>query len=80
MAKISILEEYIKFMPDKFELVKKLVKEGKLLIGPWYTQTDELIISGESIIRNLFYGIKTHLSMETYMKIGYLPDSFGTTK
>ena len=79
-GQISILEEYIKFMPDKFELVKKLVKEGKLLIGPWYTQTDELIISGESIIRNLFYGIKNSSKYGNYMKIGYLPDSFGQTK
>ncbi len=79
-GQISILEEYIKFMPDKFEVVKKLVTEGKLLIGPWYTQTDELIISGESIIRNLFYGIKNSSKYGDYMKIGYLPDSFGQTK
>ncbi|MGG7078264.1 glycoside hydrolase family 38 C-terminal domain-containing protein [Clostridium sardiniense] len=79
-GQISILEEYIKFMPDKFEVVKKLVNEGKLLIGPWYTQTDELIISGESIIRNLFYGIKNSSKYGDYMKIGYLPDSFGQTK
>ncbi|GAA0068600.1 mannosylglycerate hydrolase [Clostridium sardiniense] len=79
-GQISILEEYIKFMPDKFEVVKRLVTEGKLLIGPWYTQTDELIISGESIIRNLFYGIKNSSKYGDYMKIGYLPDSFGQTK
>ncbi|MGG7098154.1 glycoside hydrolase family 38 C-terminal domain-containing protein [Clostridium sardiniense] len=79
-GQISILEEYIKFMPDRFEVVKKLVTEGKLLIGPWYTQTDELIISGESIIRNLFYGIKNSSKYGDYMKIGYLPDSFGQTK
>ena len=79
-GQLSILEEYIKFMPSNFQRVKKLVEEGKLIIGPWYTQTDELIISGESILRNLFYGIKSASKYGDYMKIGYLPDSFGQTK
>ncbi|MGL4570655.1 MAG: glycoside hydrolase family 38 C-terminal domain-containing protein [Clostridium sp.] len=79
-GQVSILDEYIKFMPSKFETVKKLVQEGKLIIGPWYTQTDELIISGESILRNLYYGIKSASNYGDYMKIGYLPDSFGQTK
>ncbi|WP_275372853.1 glycoside hydrolase family 38 C-terminal domain-containing protein [Clostridium tertium] len=79
-GQLSILEEYIKFIPSNFERVKKLVESGKLLIGPWYTQTDELIIDGESIVRNLFYGIKSASKYGDYLKIGYLPDSFGQTK
>lgn len=79
-GQLSILEEYIKFIPSNFERVKKLVESGKLLIGPWYTQTDELIIDGESIVRNLFYGIKNASKYGDYLKIGYLPDSFGQTK
>ncbi|MGL4998767.1 MAG: glycoside hydrolase family 38 C-terminal domain-containing protein [Cetobacterium sp.] len=79
-GQVSILEEYIKYMPKNFERIKKLVSEKKLLIGPWYTQTDELIISGESIVRNLFYGIKSCKEFGNYFKIGYLPDSFGQTK
>lgn len=79
-GQLSILDEYIKFMPSKLEKVKKLVEEGKLIIGPWYTQTDELIVSGESIVRNLFYGIKSAKKYGDYMKVGYLPDSFGQTK
>ena len=38
-GQLSILDEYIRFMPSNFERVKKLVEEGKLIIGPWYTQT-----------------------------------------
>ena len=79
-GQMSILDEYIKFMPSKFESVKKLVQEGKLIVGPWYTQTDELIICGESIVRNLFYGIKSAKKYGGHMNIGYLPDSFGQTK
>ena len=79
-GQLSILDEYIKFMPSNFQRVKQLVKQGKLIIGPWYTQTDELIIDGESIVRNLFYGIKSASKYGDYLKVGYLPDSFGQSK
>ncbi|MGL4108394.1 glycoside hydrolase family 38 C-terminal domain-containing protein [Clostridium sp. LP20] len=79
-GQMSILEDYLKFVPSNYNRVKKLVEDGKLIIGPWYTQTDELIIDGESIVRNLFYGIKSASNLGDCMKIGYLPDSFGQTK
>lgn len=72
-----ILEDYLEVRPENKERIKKLVAEGRLIIGPWYTQTDELLVSGESIVRNLYYGIKKCLEFGDYMKIGYLPDSFG---
>ncbi|MDU1296910.1 MAG: glycoside hydrolase family 38 C-terminal domain-containing protein, partial [Enterobacter hormaechei] len=43
----------------------------------WYTQTDTTLVSGESIVRNLMYGIRDCLAFGEPMKIGYLPDSFG---
>ncbi|WP_308748595.1 glycoside hydrolase family 38 C-terminal domain-containing protein [uncultured Anaerococcus sp.] len=73
----SIIDDYLKFRPEKEELVKKLVRERRLITGPWYTQTDTLVISGESILRNLLYGIKDSNKYGGYQKIGYLPDSFG---
>lgn len=79
-GQLSILEDYLRFAPDKENIIKELVSTGKLIIGPWYTQTDELIISGESIVRNLFYGIKASEKFGDFMKIGYLPDSFGQSK
>ena len=50
------------------------------MIGPWYTQSDELIISGESLARNLWYGISYARELGNCMMIGYLPDSFGQSK
>ncbi len=73
----AILEDYFQVKPENKERVKKLVQEGKLIIGPWYTQTDEMVVGGESILRNLLYGIKDCEEFGDYMKIGYLPDSFG---
>ncbi|MGO0943917.1 hypothetical protein ACTPD5_22855 [Clostridioides difficile] len=36
-----------------------------------------MVVGGESILRNLLYGIKDCDEFGEYMKIGYLPDSFG---
>ena len=79
-SQVSILEEYLQFMPQKQKVVEKLVESGKLMIGPWYTQSDELIISGESLARNLWYGMNYAQQLGRCMKIGYLPDSFGQSK
>ncbi|NQD64349.1 mannosylglycerate hydrolase [Bacillus haikouensis] len=73
----SILEDYFAVKPENKARVKKLVQEGKLIIGPWYTQTDEMVVGAESIVRNLLYGLKDSEEFGSPMKIGYLPDSFG---
>ena len=76
-AQGSLLDDYIKWRPQDRERITKLVKMGKLVIGPWYTQTDQLVISGESIVRNMYYGMKRCESFGKYMNVGYVPDSFG---
>ena len=53
----SVLEDYLTMMPQNKERLKKLVQDGRLIIGPWYTQTDEMVVGGESIVRNLLYGL-----------------------
>lgn len=76
-AQGSLLDDYIKWRPQDKERISKLVNEGRLVIGPWYTQTDQLVISGESIVRNMYYGMKRCESFGKYMNVGYVPDSFG---
>jgi alpha-mannosidase len=46
-------------------------------VGPWYTQTDTYNVHGESIIRNLKYGIFAARTLGHAMQVGYLPDTFG---
>ena len=75
----SVLEDYFSVKPENLERVRRLVKQGKLIIGPWYTQTDEMVVGGESIIRNLLYGMMDCEKLGPRMDIGYLPDSFGQT-
>lgn len=76
----SIINDYITYRPDNIGRIKKLVKDNRLIIGPWFTQTDTLVVHGESIIRNLLYGINDSNKFGNYQKIGYLPDSFGMSQ
>lgn len=73
----AVLEDYFAVKAENKARVRKLVQAGKLIIGPWYTQTDTTLVSGESIVRNLMYGMRDCLAFGEPMKIGYLPDSFG---
>ena len=76
-AQGSLLDDYIRWMPQDKERITKLVKERRLLIGPWYTQSDQMVISAESIVRNLYYGMQTCEAYGGYMNVAYVPDSFG---
>lgn len=76
-GQMSIVDDYLAVCPDKKPLLEKYVKAGRLFVGPWYTQIDEMVTSGESIVRNLRLGFKLSNELGATTKIGYLPDSFG---
>ena len=73
----SLIEDYLNWRPQERKRVEKLVKEKKLILGPWYTQTDQYLASGESIINNLRIGMKQSDELGGHMNIAYVPDSFG---
>ena len=73
----SLIDDYLKWRPQDLERVQKLVKNKKLIIGPWYTQTDQYVVSAENIVRNLLYGMRICSQLGGYMNVGYVPDSFG---
>ncbi|WP_019615554.1 glycoside hydrolase family 38 C-terminal domain-containing protein [Psychromonas ossibalaenae] len=73
----AIVEDYLKILPHMRERMAKLVRDKRLFIGPWYTQTDTFNVAGESIIRNLKYGMHIAEEMGHCMMVGYLPDTFG---
>ncbi len=72
----AVLEDYFAIKPENKERVRDLVQAGKLIVGPWYSQTDTMQVGGESIVRNMLYGLRDCLKLGEPMKIGYLPDSF----
>lgn len=76
-GQMAVVEEYLETVPGARERVERLVREGRLHVGPWYTQTDEMCVGAESIVRNLLYGTSSARELGDVMRIGYLPDSFG---
>jgi len=76
-GQISVIEEYLKIRPEQKERLKKLIKEKRIFVGPWYTQTDARLVHKESIIRNLLYGTRLAKDLGHCMNVGYLPDVFG---
>ncbi|MBC2314308.1 alpha-mannosidase [Listeria welshimeri] len=76
-GQLSILDDYVALHPDKLAEIKQLIADEQLFIGPWFTQTDAFFAHGESILRNAMIGIFDSKKYGDYMKIGYLPDTFG---
>ncbi|HHW47180.1 MAG TPA: hypothetical protein GXX14_00980 [Clostridiaceae bacterium] len=72
-----VLEDYLEIKPEKREQIKKALENVKIVCGPWYILPDELLVSGESHIRNYLIGQKILSDMGSSMQVGYLPDSFG---
>lgn len=79
-GQMAIVDDYLAMCPDKREILMKYVQAGRLFIGPWYTQVDEMTTSGESMVRNLQLGIRAANELGGTMNIGYLPDSFGQSQ
>src|SRR5512135_2928922 len=49
-AQTIVLQDYLEIRPEKRELLKKLVHEGRLGVGPWYVLPDEFLVSGEAMV------------------------------
>ena len=73
-----VLADYLEIRPENEERLRKLIKDKKILIGPWYVMPDEFLISGESLVKNLQIGHKICEKYDTEaMKCGYVTDIFG---
>ncbi len=72
-----LLDDYLEIKPENASILKELISEGKLQIGPWYILPDLFLVSGESIIRNLQIGHSMTEEWGSKMKVGYVPDPFG---
>lgn len=72
-----VLEDYLEIKPDKKDLLKKYVSEGKFAVGPWYVLQDEFLTSSEANIRNLLVGMDIAKEYGSVCPLGYYPDSFG---
>jgi alpha-mannosidase len=51
-----LLEDYLEIRPERHDQIRRNVKTGKLIVGPWYVMPDEWLVSGESLLRNIRLG------------------------
>lgn len=67
--------------PTVFAEIAEKVRAGQWEpIGGWWTEADVNIVSGESLMRQAFYGqreFQNHLGVKT--SVAFLPDSFGSS-
>jgi alpha-mannosidase len=75
-----VLEDYVDVRPGEEGRLRALLAAGRLEAGPWYVLPDELLVGGESLVRNLLLGRRVcrRFGVEP-STAGYEPDSFGHT-
>src|SRR5215467_2687293 len=73
-----VLEDYVEVRPESETRLRALLDAGRLEVGPSYVLPDEILVGGESLVRNLLLGRRVcrHFGVEP-SGAGYLPDSFG---
>ncbi|MCB9077183.1 MAG: hypothetical protein H6631_06305 [Anaerolineaceae bacterium] len=72
-----VVEDLLRVAPEYEAKIKPLIKQGQLIIGPYYCQPDWQLTGGETLVRNLLYGRQ---DMERYgqrNEVGWLVDTFG---
>ncbi len=72
-----LLRDYVAVRPDQASRLRSLIEQGKLVIGPWYVLTDELLPAGETLVRNLLLGSRDGAAWGGWLDVGYSPDAFG---
>ena len=73
----ATVDDYLEVRPEAEPLIRRLVAEGRLAIGPWQILMDEFLVSGETLVRNLELGWERATELGGAMRVGYLPDMFG---
>lgn len=78
-GQMAMVDDYLELRPAAASRVRDLVCAGRLAVGPWYVLMDEMLVSGETIIRNLQLGVSRAATLGGHLPVGYLPDMFGHT-
>jgi hypothetical protein len=74
----AMIDDYLEVRPEREPDIRRMAGDGRISVGPWFTQMDEFLTSGESMIRNLEWGLARAESFGARRPLaGYLPDQFG---
>lgn len=76
-GQVAPVDLYLAVKPEQAPAIRRLVRNGKLAVGPFYTQFDEWLNSPEAMVRNCLYGKERARELGKIMLAGYLPDNFG---
>ncbi len=83
-GQVAMIDDYLDVRPARERDIRRLAGAGRFSVGPWYTQMDEFLVSGESHIRNLERGLTRARDLAGGVQVpvdgpafGYLPDQFG---
>ncbi len=53
----AVLDDYLEIRPAAQAVLTRLAAAGRLSIGPWMVLMDEFMVSGETMVRDLQFGI-----------------------
>ena len=73
----SALEDYLQINPENENIIKQLIKDKRLYIGPYFCSTDSFLVDSESLIKNLQIGIEYSKTFGCTDYIAYHADTFG---
>jgi len=73
-----VLDDYVDVRPERAGDLARALRAGRIEAGPWYVLADELIPSGEALVRNLLAGRRTLRRFGGEPPpVLYSPDAFG---
>ncbi len=72
-----VVADYLEVRPHARAALQRLAASGRLTLGPWMVLMDEFMVSGETMVRDLQFGLADGSELGGAMQIGYLPDMFG---
>src|SRR5207302_5465641 len=71
------IQDYLEKRQGDRARVEALVGADRLLVGPWHVLADLLLVSGESIVRNLQEGLRSAGELGRAARVAYVADPFG---
>lgn len=73
-----VLQDYVEICPENRGRLARLIRQGRILIGPWFTMPDLFCVGDETLVRNLLLGrtISREWGVEP-MPVGFTCDMFG---
>jgi len=79
-GQVVALLDYLEIRPEKEALIRRLINEKKLYIGPFYCLIDEFLTDRTTFEKNIEIGLKVSKAFGCEDFIGYFADTFGHSK